>query len=171
MNAHKTSLLLASLAVVSAVFSAQSASAIEYLTPSVGYYDVVDGEKDAASFGLEYRFEPLEYRVRPMVGGFVTTDGSAYGYAGLNWEIPILSQQLYLIPNFAVGAYSEGDGKDLGGALEFRSGVELSYQMENFHRVGIAFNHLSNASIYDENPGVETVLLNYSIPTGDLLGR
>ncbi|HID90986.1 TPA: hypothetical protein EYP44_03395, partial [Candidatus Bathyarchaeota archaeon] len=40
-------------------------------------------------------------------------------------------------------------GKDLGGALEFRSGIEASYAFENDSRLGVAFNHISNASLYD----------------------
>lgn len=171
MKPHSIKNVLASLAAVTALFSAHNALAVEYVAGSVGYFDVIDGEDDAASFGLEYRFNPIEYRIRPMVGGFVNSDGSAYGYAGVNWEVPILSHQLYMIPNFAVGAYSRGDGKDLGGALEFRSGIEFAYQMENFHRIGLAFNHISNASLYDENPGVETLLLNYSVPTSAIIGE
>jgi hypothetical protein len=163
--------ILAPVTALAVALSASSALAVDYITGSVGYFDVIDGENDSTSFGLEYRFNPIEYRIRPIVGGFVTADGAAYGYAGANWDVPILSNQLYLIPNFAVGAYSHGDGKDLGGALEFRSGIELAYQMENFHRIGLAFNHMSNAGIYSKNPGVETLLVNYSLPTSVLLGN
>ena len=99
----------------------------------------------------------------------LTNEGSVYGYGGLNWDIPILDSQLYLIPNFMIGAYSQGDGKDLGHALEFRSGLELAYQLPSSHRVGIAFNHISNASLGDKNPGAETLLINYQVPTGTLV--
>ncbi len=93
--------------------------------------------------------------------------GAMYGYGGLNLDFAI--GKFYVTPNFMVGAYSRGDGKDLGGPLEFRSGLELSYEMENTHRVGVAFNHISNARIYTHNPGAETLLVNYSIPVGSLL--
>lgn len=158
------------LAVLAASVSAAPALAADYLNASVGAYNALRDNQDATSFGLEYRFNPWQYHIVPIVGGFVTTEGSSYGYAGLNWDVPLLPNQLYLIPNFAVGAFSKGSGKDLGGTLEFRSGIELDYQFPNTHRVGVALNHISNAGIYDHNPGEETILVNYSIPISTLSG-
>ena len=71
---------------------------------------------------------------------------------------------MVLSPSFSVGGFHEGDGKDLGGAIEFRSALELAYRFENNARLGVQVGHLSNASIYDSNPGEEFVILNYSIP-------
>ena len=157
---------VASLAFAAASLNAAAASAQDYLTGSVGWFDVTRQDNEAASFGLEYRFDPFWYQLRPIVGAFGTTDGSVYGYAGLQYDIEIMKDILFLSPNFAAGAYSRGDdGKKLGGAIEFRSGIELQYQMQNQHRIGVAFNHMSNASIYDRNPGVENLMLTYSIPT------
>lgn len=137
-----------------------------YITGYVGYFDVIRNDYNATQFGAEYRAAPLQYGIRPMVGINVTTDNSVYGYAGLNWDVALLDKQLYLIPNFAAGLYKKGDGKELGGTIEFRSGIELAYQFQNAHRLGIAFNHISNASIYSHNPGSETVLVSYSLPLG-----
>lgn len=155
-----------------ALTASAPAQANEYLTGSIGYHDIIDKGYDSTQLGLEYRFNSISYGLRPIVGVTATTDKSAYAYAGVNLDVPILSNQLYLIPNFAAGAYHAGDdGKDLGGAIEFRSGLEIAYQMENFQRIGIAFNHTSNAGIYDKNPGVETLMLTYSIPAATLLGN
>lgn len=71
---------------------------------------------------------------------------------------------VFFTPSFAVAAYEDGGGKDLGGVIEFRTGVELSYRFPNAHRLGVAYQHLSNAGIYDRNPGAENLLLTYSIP-------
>ena len=147
---------------------AAPAFAGDYLTGSLGYFDVIRQNQTAAQFGAEYRFEQYEYGFRPMVGAFVTTEGSVYGYGGVHWDVAIIPNELYISPNFAVGAYSKGDGKELGGTLEFRSGIEIAYQLPNQHRVGLALNHLSNASIYDQNPGVEVAMITYSIPVGKL---
>ncbi len=68
-------------------------------------------------------------------------------------------------PSFAVGGSHEGDGKELGGTLEFRSAIELAYRFDDRSRLGIQVGHLSNAGIYAENPGTEFAILNYSIPT------
>ncbi|MGE0754565.1 MAG: acyloxyacyl hydrolase [Alphaproteobacteria bacterium] len=156
---------LAFCTMLSPVFTAQAA---DYVTGYIGWHDFIDDEESSAEFGAEYRFHPFNYGIRPTLGLYVTSEGAAYGYGGINWEVPLVDNEVYLIPNFMVGAYGEGDGKDLGGAIEFRSGVEIAYQMPNQHRVGLAINHISNASIYDKNPGAETILINYSIPVGQL---
>lgn len=138
------------------------------LVGSLGWYDFIDDEDPSTQLGLEYRLKPMEYGIRPTIGMTATLDGGVYGYGGVNWEVPLVDNQLYLIPNFMAGAYAQGDGKDLGHAIEFRSGIELSYQMSNAHRVGVALNHMSNAGLGDKNPGEETLLINYSIPAGNL---
>jgi lipid A 3-O-deacylase len=158
----------AALAAVLIPAMLSPAQAGDYLTGYAGWYDIVDGEDEAGQLGVEYRFSPVQYGIRPTLGINVTGDGAVYGYGGFNWDVPVIDNQLYLIPNFVAGLYAEGDGKDLGGAIEFRSGIELAYQMPNQHRVGVAFNHISNASIYDKNPGAETLLINYSVPMGTM---
>ncbi|MDX1975270.1 MAG: acyloxyacyl hydrolase [Rickettsiales bacterium] len=165
-----TRLGLTAFALSAALSSA--ASATDYLTGGVAYYDVFD-DQNATAFNLEYRGNYLFYdMIRPIVGGFYTTDGASYGYVGFNWDVPVIKNHLYIIPGFAVGAYSKGDdGKDLGGALEFRSSVEVAYQFENSHRLGISLSHLSNASLYDDNPGVELVTATYSIPLSSIFAK
>lgn len=148
-------------------------SARDYLTPYAGAYNILDDGGDVyGQAGLEYRFAALGYGVRPTLGFNVDWEGDFYGYGGLNWEIPIIKGKLHFIPNFMVGGYHHGDGgKDLGGAIEFRSGIELSYQFDNAQRLGVAFNHISNASRYNKNPGAEALLLTYSIPVTSIFGK
>lgn len=151
------------LALTGAVAASVSpANAVEYFTGYVGWYDISKDE-DAPQFGVEWRGEYLWQNLRPMVGANVTTDGSAYAYAGFNYDWMVASG-FYIIPNLAVGVYGQGDGKDLGHAIEFRSGLEFAYEMDNLHRVGVAVNHVSNASIGTKNPGSETLLFSYSLP-------
>jgi lipid A 3-O-deacylase len=155
------------LAFVATTALSTGAHAEDYITGGVAYFDVFD-DYEAAAFNLEYRGDYWFYdMVRPVVGAFVTSEGGAYGYAGANWDIPVIENKFYIIPGFAVGAYSEGDeqdGKDLGGTLEFRSSIEVAYQFDNSHRVGVSLSHLSNASLYDRNPGTELVTMTYSLP-------
>ena len=158
--------LLALALLAGTTLAAPAANAFDYFTGYVGWNDFIDQENESTEFGIEYRFHPIDYGFRPTLGFNVTTDGSRYGYGGFNWDVPVIGNELYIIPNFMVGLYGEGDGKDLGGAIEFRSGLEVAYQMPNEHRIGIAINHISNASIYDKNPGSETLLINYSMPVG-----
>lgn len=156
------------------LLSTTLAQAGDYLSLNGGYYDAIRHKDPAAVFGAEYRFDSFQYGIRPIIGGFMTTDNGTYGYAGFDWDVALLPNQLYLIPNFAVGAYGEGHGRQLGGTLEFRSGIELDYQFPNTQRVGVALNHISNAGIYNHNPGEENVIATYSIPVatiGHWMGR
>lgn len=155
---------LALLLMSSVAQAAPASPSQDYITGYVGYFDVIRNDYNATQFGLEYRGKRIQYNIRPLIGINATTDSSVYGYVGLNYDAELIPNQLYLTPNFAVGAYKQGDGKDLGGTIEFRSGIELEYQFPNSHRLGVAFNHISNASIYDHNPGSEAVLVTYSLP-------
>lgn len=69
-----------------------------------------------------------------------------------------------LTGSFAPGLYEDGGGKNLGHTIEFRSQVELGYQFENRSRLSLAFSHISNGSLSDDNPGVELLNLYYHIP-------
>src|SRR5680860_252018 len=62
------------------------------------------------------------------------------------------------------GLYARGGEVELGGPIEFRSGIELGYQNREGVRIGLGADHRSNAGIYSNNPGVETVHFRVSIP-------
>jgi len=160
--------LISALAVTGSLLLSIPAHATDYLTFGAGSFDVLD-DTNSANFSLEYRATAFKHYLLPMVGVQANSDGGVYGYAGINGDF-FLTDNIVLTPNFAVGAYSQGDSKDLGGALEFRSGLELGYQFESQQRVSVAFNHISNAGIYDHNPGEENLMLLYSHPIGDLFG-
>src|SRR4051812_29155457 len=109
------------------------AFAQDYLTLAAGEYNALRNNQNSFLYGAEYRFNPIEYGIRPMVGVFANTDSAVYGYAGIHWDVALLPNELYISPNFAVGAYRQGDSKRLGGAVEFRSGIEIAYQFANQH--------------------------------------
>ena len=67
-------------------------------------------------------------------------------------------------PSFGAGYYNDGDGRNLGHHFEFRTTIELSYQLKSENRIGISFGHISNANIGDKNPGVEVFNISYQIP-------
>ena len=60
--------------------------------------------------------------------------------------------------------YEDGDGKKLGNNLEFRTTLEISYELKNKNRIGLSIGHISNANIGDKNPGAEIISLSYQIP-------
>jgi len=134
----------------------------DFLVLGAGGFDVND-DMTAAEFDAQFRLNTRLWIFRPQVGLFVTSDAGFYAYAGFYSDFHF-GDRVVLSPSIAVGGFHEGDGKDLGGAIEFRSAIELAYKFENKSRLGVQLGHLSNASIYDSNPGEEFIILNYSIP-------
>lgn len=137
------------------------------LALGVGAYDALHNYT-AGEFRGEYRFGTRLWLLRPFVGVEGTTDGTVYGYGGFGLEI-LLGNSWVLTPNEAVGLWTRGDGKQLGNAVEFRSGAELDYELADQSRLGVSFHHISNAGLGVHNPGEEEIMLVYSLSLGNLL--
>lgn len=128
----------------------------------VGAYDVNDDDR-SANFRAELHTNDLWWIVHPFVAVDVNTDGGIWGGAGVAANID-LTNKIALTPSLAAGLYGKGGSKDLGGAVEFRTGIEAAYKLNNGDKVGLELTHMSNADIYDENPGTQTVSVNYHTP-------
>ena len=148
----------------------------------VGLYDIkLDGSQTNQATDLRYerRFDyslleigPDSYdffNLKPFAGYEMTTDSANYLLAGIFLEDNIgtlftgkLSSFIFT-PSFGAGYYDDGNGKDLGYHIEFRTTFEISYQLKNENRIGLSFGHISNADIVDKNPGVEILSLSYQI--------
>ena len=90
-------------------------------------------------------------KISPITGAMITADNAGYIYSG--FEINYDLGPLKLTPSFAPVFYSQGDGKDLGHPLEFKSEVQLSLDLGDTTNFGMSYNHVSNASLGDKNPG------------------
>jgi hypothetical protein len=134
----------------------------DFFAFSAGGFDVNDDET-AADFRAEYRSDMRFWKLVPFLGLAGTSDETVYGYAGLGIDI-FLGKRLVLHPNAAFVGYHKGDGKDLGGEFQFRTGGEIAWRFDDWSRLGIAFHHISNAGIYEDNPGTELLVLTYSVP-------
>jgi len=151
--------------IVLAAPNAARADGPGLLALGLGAYDVLHGHNEP-QLRLEYRFAySFLWILQPLVGAFGTSDGTFFGYGGLRIELP-LSEHVVLMGDAAAGYWHRGTGLDLGDALEFKSGVELAYRFADQSRLGVAFDHMSNAGIAKLNPGVESLLLVYSYPLG-----
>lgn len=158
---HRLLVGLAALFVATAPAVAEEPA---FLSIGAGYYDLFD-DQSAGEARLEYRFSEAQklFFFRPFVGVTATTDAATYGYAGVGIDI-FFGKRWVATPNFAVGLYGNGDGKDLGHAVEFRSGLEVAYRFDNYSRLGLSFTHISNAGLGERNPGVESLVVVYSMP-------
>ena len=133
-----------------------------FLALGAGFYDINDNE-DAAEFRFEYRAGTKYWVFKPFGGVMATTDAAFYGYGGVLVDV-YFGRRFVLTPSFAAGLYAEGDGKDLGHAVEFRSALEASWRFDNRARLGLMFYHISNASLDDNNPGTEVLSITYAHP-------
>jgi lipid A 3-O-deacylase len=131
----------------------------------LGAFDPFDNGKSAAAT-LEYRLGRKLFVIGPAIGGMANTQGGLFGYFGLYGDISV--GKVYVTPQLAVGAYHQGDSRDLGGVFQFRETVELSYRFDNGQRLGFRVAHISNAHIHEVNPGEEEYYLTYAIALGPL---
>ena len=130
-----------------------------------GNFDFSDDKQSAYLFGFQHQDKNLNRdtflgNVSPITGGFVTENSAAYIYTGIEWNMD-MSEKVLFTPSFAPGLYHEGDGKDLGHILEFKSEVQLSYVTSKNTSFGVSYNHVSNASLGDKNPGANSYMFNF----------
>lgn len=133
------------------------------ISGGVGWFDILQQDDEAVDFRLEYRHGEDFLWLKPWGGIEATSDGSVWGGIGVLMDITFFDT-VVLTGSLAPGLYEEGGGKDLGSVFEIRSQVELGYQFENESRLAVSFSHTSNASIDDDNPGVEVLNLYYHLP-------
>ena len=132
-----------------------------------GTFDTIDKEGDdkANLYGFEHN-NPVLFRdtfvgkFSPITGGFVTDKSSIYLYTGVQAEYEI--GPLNVVPSFAPGYYEEGDGKDLGMALEFKSELKFSFDIFKDSKLGYSYSHISNNEWGDKNPGVDNQTISFS---------
>lgn len=135
---------------------------------SAGVFDVRSAAKQEFEGRIEYRFgtgafESGAFRgFKPLVGVMANTGGAVFGYAGLAAPFAFDDGRWEIVPSAAMGAYSKGNGIDLGGTFEFHLGVGASYAITGDSRLGVAVYHISNANTHRKNPGVNTVAVTWS---------
>lgn len=137
---------------------------------SAGWFDINKQKNEAFEGRIEYRDDHKFWIFKPFGGVMATSDSAAHVYAGVLVDL-YLGRRWVITPSFAPGWYREGDGKHISDGIQFRSQIEVAYRFSDRSRLGVSFNHISNAGINDPNPGVETLALTYSIPTSGWLGR
>ena len=128
-----------------------------------GMFDFSDDGKRATLIGFQHQNTDLNRNtflgnLSPITGAMFTADSAAYVYTGVQANYSIGS--LNIIPSFTPGIYNQGDGKDLGHIVEFKSEVQLSLNLPKDSQLGFSYNHLSNASLGDKNPGANSYMFN-----------
>ena len=129
-----------------------------------GMFDWSDHKQKAGLFGLQHQNDELfiegtNARFSPITGAFITSKNAFYIYTGVQAEYQLGS--LAITPSFAPGYYNAGDGKALGYPLEFKTEIQMSYDLSNTTHLGMSYNHISNASLGDKNPGANSYMFNF----------
>ena len=129
-----------------------------------GVFDFSDKKQHAGLFGLQHQNDELFRKgflgkLSPITGGFITENSAFYLYTGVQAEYEL--GFLTITPSFAPGYYNYGDGKDLGHFLEFKSEVQMSFNVSDTAQLGMSYNHISNASLGKKNPGANSYMFNF----------
>ena len=129
-----------------------------------GKFDFSDYFNRSNLIRLQHQNEDLNRdtflgNLSPITGAMITGDNATYFYTGVQANYKM--GDLNIIPSFTPGYYNQGDGKDLGHALEFKSEVQLSLDLPKDSQMGFSYNHLSNASLGDKNPGANSYMFNF----------
>ena len=133
----------------------------------VGTFDIIDKEGDdkTSLLGLEHK-NPELFRdtflgkFSPVTGGFVTGKSSIYLYTGIEGQYGV--GPLKILPSFTPGYYEKGDGKDLGGVLEFKSEIKIGFDIFENSKIGYSYSHISNNNWGDINPGTDNQQIAFS---------
>ena len=129
-----------------------------------GMFDFSDDKQKAGIIGFQHQNDDLFResffgRLSPITGGFLTANNAFYVYTGAQAEYDLGS--FTITPSFAPGYYSSGNGKDLGHVLEFKSEIQMSLNLSDTTEFGMSYNHISNASLGDKNPGANSYMINF----------
>jgi len=143
--------------------------ALAFTSAAAADWAVSAGVFDTASVrtgevGVEARLNDLKlfsggrWSLSPAFGLMATFEGALYGYGGFRFDLR-LPQHWIVTVHTGAGWYEQGNSKDLGGSVEFRSGLEVARSLANGRQIGVGFYHLSNASLYEDNPGSNSFVL------------
>ena len=129
-----------------------------------GMFDFSDDGKKSTLVGIQHQNENL-YKdtflgtLSPVTGFLVTGDTATYLYTGVQAEYSL--GKVNFTPSFTPGLYGQGDGKDLGHLVEFKSELQLSFDLFKDSELGFSYNHISNASLGEKNPGANSYMFNF----------
>ena len=133
MRLRRCTFAFAVLLVLAAVAGAPGGARAEdpaFVSLGLGYYDINRQSDAAADFRLEYRHGEKLWIFKPWVGVEGTSEGTLYAAAGILVDV-FFGRRVVVTGSFGAGYYEEGDGKDLGHELEFRSQIEIAHRFDD----------------------------------------
>ena len=129
-----------------------------------GTFDFSDEGKATSLIGIQHQNEELNRdtflgNLSPVTGAMFMQNNASYVYTGVQAQYKV--GKLNFNPSFTPGLYGQGNGKDLGSVVEFKTELQLTVDMFENSEFGLKYNHISNASFGDKNPGANSYMLNF----------
>ena len=129
-----------------------------------GTFDFSDEGAKSTLYGVQYinlnsHYDSFLGKLHPVTGFFITVDNSKYIYTGFQTTYDMGS--FNITPSFTTGLYDKGNGKDLRHVLEFKTEIQISYDISKKSEIAFSYNHISNADLGENNPGANSYMFNY----------
>ena len=153
--------ILKAFVIYSFLFMNMGSASADNLNFYTGMFDFSDDGKKSNLFGVQHINTEDSYfeNLQPVTGAMITADNATYFYKG--FQIQNGDGAFKFTPSFTPGLYFEGDGKDLGHIIEFKSELQFSLDLSKTSELGFSYNHISNASLGDKNPGANSYMFNF----------
>ena len=129
-----------------------------------GTFDFSDEGAKSTLYGVQYinlnnHYDSFLGKLYPVTGFFLTVDNAKYIYKG--FQTTYDKGSLNITPSFTPGLYDKGNGKDLHHVIEFKTEIQISYNISKKSEIALSYNHISNANLGDNNPGANSYMLNF----------
>ena len=145
--------LIAFLTLITLVFSVHAQS--DELKLGYGKFDEGKTQNESNMTELTYVYDnrnlPLE--LTPIAGALEHGSDAYMVYAGVQKKFTL--DRFAIIPSFAPGYYNNGDEKDLGYDLQFKSQIEFTLELINGYSLSYSWSHISNADLGNQNEGAD----------------
>ena len=129
-----------------------------------GTFDFSDEGAKSTLYGVQYinlnnHYDSFLGKLYPVTGFFLTVDNAKYIYKG--FQTTYDKGSFNITPSFTPGLYDKGNGKDLRHVIEFKTEIQISFNISKKSEIALSYNHISNANLGDNNPGANSYMFNY----------
>ena len=129
-----------------------------------GSFDFSDEGAKSTLYGVQYinlnnHYDSFLGKLYPVTGFFLTVDNAKYIYKG--FQTTYDKGSFNVTPSFTPGLYDKGNGKDLRHVIEFKTEIQISYNISKKSEIALSYNHISNANLGDNNPGANSYMFNF----------
>ena len=129
-----------------------------------GTFDFSDEGAKSTLYGVQYinlnnHYDSFLGKLYPVTGFFLTVDNAKYIYKG--FQTTYDKGSFNITPSFTPGLYDKGNGKDLRHVIEFKTEIQISFNISKKSEIALSYNHISNANLGDNNPGANSYMFNF----------